>query len=119
MQPSFIEGLLHTQAAITPANQIYPFRASILYEPRGGSVPKFAGLGRIEGKVHVISSPAPSKIVRLYHKGSGALVQETVSNAQGNYVFDLIDDTQVYYAVAIDDVDAYDPAISPMVDLST
>lgn len=43
-----------------------------------------------------------SRPVRLYAQGSGLLVAETRSDAQGNYRFDGLDPSQRYFAVAFD-----------------
>lgn len=60
------------------------------------------GTGRIAGTVKVITVPAPSRIVRLYDRASGAFARETASDSLGAYAFDGIDSRRSYFVVAFD-----------------
>ena len=58
----------------------------------------------IEGIVYLDEDPLANKIVRLYNKQSGQMIDETISNDQGEYKFNayLFDDK--YYVVAFDEL---------------
>jgi hypothetical protein len=77
---------------------------------RAGTETSFHGPFQIAGVVDRINSPGPY-LVRLHYKQSGAVVAQTVADADGNYLFqnlsDMGHDLAVandcpYYAVAFD-----------------
>lgn len=75
------------------------------------------GPGRILGTVkeaHLPSDIPLSRRVRLHRKSDGMLIDETWSNATGNYAFTNIA-IQKYYVVAFDHTDTYNAVIKDSV----
>lgn len=75
------------------------------------------GPGRILGTVkesHLPSDIPLSRRVRLHRKSDGLLIDETWSNAAGNYAFTNIA-VQKYYVVAFDHTDTYNAVIKDSV----
>lgn len=64
-------------------------------------------IGRnISGVVYEDTTPLVNKTVRLYFKPTGELMGETISNALGEYSFNInIVDKYKYYIIAFDDMD--------------
>lgn len=60
----------------------------------------------ITGLVVLDTTPLDNKVVRLYHKATGRLLDETTSNELGEYTFKHnINDRHKYYVIAFDDMD--------------
>lgn len=60
------------------------------------------GRGRIAGTVNVITTPAPYRRVRLYHKLSGEVLREVVSDGSARYAFENINTRLELYVTAED-----------------
>lgn len=76
----------------------------------------FYGRKAIGGIVDVIITPAPARVVRLHHRGTGKVVRETLSAADGSYQFLGLDDNFDYYVIAFDvQPGGYNAAIADMV----
>lgn len=56
----------------------------------------------ISGGVRKVGIVAPGRIVRACNRSTGALVEETVSDQIGNYVFENLDTSITYYVYALD-----------------
>lgn len=66
----------------------------------------------ISGGVRKVGIVAPGRIVRACNRYTGALVEETVSDQIGNYVFENLDTSITYYVYALDlDFNQYNAAI--------
>jgi hypothetical protein len=76
---------------------------------------EFFGKGTIKGTVKVITTPAPSRKVRLYDKVSGKLARETISDGSGLYGFTNLDKTRTYYVTAFDNAGGYNATIEDSV----
>lgn len=74
----------------------------------------YGGQARFAGVVRVITTPAPSRRVRLHLRQTGVLVRETWSGPDGSFEFRNIAVAE-YYAVAFDQNGGFDPAITPIV----
>jgi hypothetical protein len=72
----------------------------------------FRGTGRIAGTVKVITTPAPSRTVRLYDRLTGTFVAEVASEPDGTYEFADINTARNFNVVAFDEDGGYDPVIS-------
>lgn len=64
--------------------------------------PILPGAFSFRGEVDVITTPAPSRVVRLHDRASGKVVRETVTDAAGLYSFPGVSDLRDYYIVALD-----------------
>lgn len=76
---------------------------------------RFVGRGRIVGTVKVITTPAPARVVRLYHRGSGILVKETLSAGDGTYSFTALNHERTYFVTAFDVEGGYNATIADFV----
>lgn len=66
----------------------------------------------ISGGVRKVGIVAPGRIVRACNRSTGALVEETISDQIGNYVFENLDTSIIYYVYALDiDFNQYNAAI--------
>jgi hypothetical protein len=66
----------------------------------------------ISGGVRKVGVVAPGRIVRACNRSTGELVEETVSDQIGNYVFENLDTSITYYVYALDlDFNQYNAAI--------
>jgi hypothetical protein len=120
MIATFLDGSMRQASTpIIPAQVANAFRAQVLDSGLSAQQrPPFYGLSSIAGKLRRINSLDPGQPLRLYHKATGVLVKQTVSDAQGGFLFQYLDGSQDYYVVVIDSLELYDPAISPIVDLN-
>jgi hypothetical protein len=77
------------------------------------------GAKRIAGDTKVLTTPAPYRVVRLYHRASGRLVRETVSDVAANWAFPEVANGRgntEYYVVALDlQPGGYNAVIADMV----
>lgn len=61
----------------------------------------------VEGKVTVLGAAAPERMVRLYDRQSGELIDQTKTDTNGNYKFTTyVSGDHKYYVIAFDDMDA-------------
>lgn len=118
--PTFMDGEFAFAYGGTPASYVSGgLRAFVMDERISEDIPRFFGLARISGKVRVVESEAPSRIVRLYHRDSGVMIKSAQTDLNGDYRFDHLDGTQTYFVIALDNPTyIYDPIISPLVDLA-
>jgi len=66
----------------------------------------------ISGGVRKVGVVAPGRIVRACNRSTGELVEETVSDQIGNYVFENLDTSITYYVYALDiEFNQYNAAI--------
>lgn len=66
----------------------------------------------ISGGVRKVGIVAPGRIVRACNRATGALVEETISDQIGNYVFENLDTSITYYVYALDvEFNQYNAAI--------
>jgi len=76
----------------------------------------FYGSKSIGGVVDVITTPAPSRVVRLHHRGTGKVVRETRTASDGSYAFRGLDPNFDYYVIAFDgQPGGYNAAVADMV----
>jgi hypothetical protein len=62
-------------------------------------------LYKINGIVYLDETPLENKVVRLYEKQTGVMVDETISNNLGEYKFNaLLEENDKYYVVAFDEI---------------
>lgn len=71
------------------------------------------GVASIEGITTIENIPG-ARQVRLYDKATGQLVNQTFSNAVGQYIFNNVDATREYFVVAHDHLRVYNGVISDM-----
>lgn len=72
------------------------------------------GTGTVAGTLKVGTLPA-RRLVRLFERGSGVLVRETMSGLDGSYRFEHLDTGRQYFAVGFDDPVHFDPAYNAAV----
>lgn len=66
----------------------------------------------ISGGVRKVGIAAPGRIVRACNRSTGELVEETISDQIGNYVFENLDTSVTYYVYALDiEFNQYNAAI--------
>lgn len=71
------------------------------------------GVASIQGVTTIENIPG-ARQVRLYDKSTGQLVNQTFSNAVGQYIFNNVDATREYFVVAHDHLRVYNGVISDM-----
>lgn len=72
------------------------------------------GEGTLAGTLKVGTLPA-RRLVRLFDRGSGVIVRETMSGLDGSYRFEHLDTGRRYFAVGFDDPLHFDPAYNAAV----
>lgn len=85
----------------SPLPGALPNFSSIRITSRPGRIA--VGGGTVDGDVLELTTPKPNAIVRLYDRETGLLVQQTVTDGAGLYVFKELDARRRYYALALDD----------------
>lgn len=99
--PTSVNGFLLGPLQAPTFTPGWPVAVQVL-EPTRLLVLENFGASAFTGEVDIITTPAPTRVVRLHDRASGRVVRETTTDAAGLYSFPDVTNQRDYYIVALD-----------------